>query len=106
MKNKDLIKNWKTLAIKFKTSGQVRNMTDMFLLCWGETDMDIDGKKEKAVVFDEGGMQGAPALFCQSDDQKNCIALGWDERKNTSVKSIIGKFVKAKISKKELPKKK
>jgi hypothetical protein len=93
MTNKQLRKKWKSFSIQFK-SGDTRPMTEMFLLCWGETELDCDGKKIKVVVFDEGGMQGAPALFCQSDKDDNCVAFGWDSKKNTSVKSIVGKFVK------------
>ena len=94
MTNKELIKGWKTLSIKFKTTGEIRPMTDMFLLCWGCTQMDVEGKKEETVVFDQGGTQGSQVLFCQSDKDDACWAFGWNEEKKTSIKTNIGQFIK------------
>ena len=98
MTNKELIDSWKTLSIEFN-SGLTQKMVDMFLLCWGETKMDMEGNKESVVVFDQGGEMGTPALFCQSDVDDNCWAFGWNEEKKTGVKSKIGKFIKNKKTK-------
>lgn len=93
MTNKQLIKRWKKLSLKFKTENTTKLMTEMFLICWGETSIDIDGKKESVVCFDPGGEQGSSGLFCQTDKNNNCIAIGWDSKNNKSIKSKIGIFV-------------
>ena len=94
MTNKQLKRDWRKFSIKFKSSGEVKPMTDMFLICWGGTTMDLDGKSEKVVVFDQGGEMGSPALFCQSDKYDICWAFGWNEEKKTSIKTNIGQFIK------------
>ena len=93
MKNKRLIKRWKNLAIQFKSSKETKPMTDMFLICWGNHDIDFNGKKETVVVFDEGSNPGtAPSFYCQSDKDNNCWVFAWNGK--TFIKSNIGKFVK------------
>ena len=94
MKNKTLITNWKKYSIQFKISQEIKKMDDMFMICWGEKEIDIDGTKEKLVIFDEGGEQGSPSLWCHSDKNNLCWAFAWDSNKKKAVKINIGKFVK------------
>lgn len=89
MTNKQLIKTWKNYSIEFKTSKEIKKLTDLFLICWGETNME----EEKVVVFDQGGEQGSPGLFCQCDEDNNCIAFSLDSKNNKVIKSNIGKFI-------------
>ena len=96
MTNKQLIKSWKKLAIQFKSEKILRPMIDIFLICWGEHDIDVNGEQETVVIFDEGSNPGtAPALYCQSDKDNNCWAFAWNSKSNTFVKSNIGKFIKS-----------
>ena len=98
MTNKKLVIQWKNLSIKFKSDKLVRPMKDMFLICLGERECDIDGngKKEMLVIFDEGGNcdEGAPIFFCKSDNKDNCWIFAWNSKEKIFVKSNIGKFVK------------
>ena len=66
----------------------------MFLVCVGETEIDVQGKKEVVVGFYQGyDNGGSPAAFFSSDQKNNCFAYGMDTTKNTHVKSNIGKFI-------------
>ncbi len=94
MTNAQLITCWKRLGIKFNTTKEVRPLTEMFAVCWGESETEIDGKKQKVVVFDEGGEQGSPALFCKTDNKDTCWVCCWDGKKKTGVTANVGKFVK------------
>ena len=101
MTNRKLVTQWENLSIKFKSDNLIRPMKDMFLICLGERECNIDGKgkkgkTEKLVIFDEGGKcdEGAPIFFCKSDKQDNCWIYAWDGQKKIFIKSNIGKFVK------------
>jgi len=94
MTNKQLIKKWKHLSLTFNTEKLKRPLTEMFLICWGETEVEVDGKKEKVVLFDTGGEQGSPALHCNSDKDDVCWAFGYNSKTKTYAKAKIGKFVK------------
>ena len=95
MTNKQLIKKWKRLSLKFKTEKITKSLSEMFLVCWGEKEIEMgDNKKEKVVIFDTGGEQGSPVLYCNVDKDNNCWAFAWNSKTNTFVKSNIGKFVK------------
>jgi len=95
MTNKYLVTHWKKLGIKLKKHRTVKKMADIFMICWGESEMDMpENKKEKVVVFDVGGAMGNPALFCTSDKEDNCWEYGYDPKKKCTVKRVIGKFVK------------
>lgn len=100
MTNKSLVKNWKNLSLKFKTEGATKPLTDMFMICWGETPVELDGKKMSVVVFDCGGEAGSPALFCYSDADDTCWCVGWDSKNDKMVKANIGTFLKTKKEKK------
>ena len=95
MTNQQLIKRWRELRIKFKSSKEMTPMMEMFLVCVGETEIDVQGKKETVVGFYQGyDNSGSPAAFFSSDQKNNCFTYGLDTNKNTHVKSNIGKFVK------------
>ncbi len=51
MTNLVLIKDWKNLSIKFRTSKEVTALVEMFLVCCGETVIDVGGKEETVVIF-------------------------------------------------------
>lgn len=98
MTNKEIIKNWKTLKIKFKSEKKPVPLLEMFLVCVGETDIDVNGTKETVVGFYQGyDDKGSPAVLFTSDDRDVCWTYGKDSIKNTHVKSKIGKFIKLKI---------
>ena len=64
MNNNQLIKNWKDLSIRFKSSNEETELLDMFLICVGETEVMIGDKKEPVVVFYQGyDQKGSPAFF-------------------------------------------
>ena len=96
MTNRQLIKRWKNLSIRFNTTPLTRPLTEMFAVCWGEHEVEVNGKKEKVIVFDEGSdpKQGAPAVFCQTDKKDIFWVLAWDSKKNTYVRANVGRFVK------------
>ena len=98
MTNKQLVLRWKNLSIKFKSDNSLHPLNDMFFVCLGERSCDVNGKgkKERLVIFDEGGNcdEGAPIFFCKSDNHDNCWIYAWDSNKKIFVKSNIGKFIK------------
>lgn len=94
MTNGQLVKSWKELAIKFNTSNEVTPLTDMFAICWGETETEIEKKKEKVVVFDAGNKEGINAVYCHSDKNDRCWICCWDSKKETGVRANIGRFVR------------
>lgn len=96
MTNKSLIKNWKNLSLTFKTENLTKSLEEMFMVCWGETTIELEGKKMPVVVFDCGGEMGSPALFCYSDSNDTCWSVGWDSKNDKMVKANIGKFIKNK----------
>ena len=94
MTNKQLIKKWKRLSIAFNTEKIKRPLCEIFMICWGETEVEVDGKKEQVVLFDTGGEQGSPALHCNSDKNDVCWAFGYNSKTKAYTKAKIGKFVK------------
>ncbi len=76
----------------------MRPLKDMFLVCLGERECNINdrGKKERLVIFDEGGGcdEGAPIFFCKSDNKDNCWIFAWNSKEEIFIKSNIGKFIK------------
>ena len=95
MTNKHLIRNWQSIGIRFKTLKEISSLSDLFLVCVGESEMDVDGKKETVVGFYQGyDEKGSPALFFKSDKKNTCFTFGWDSNKKTYVKANIGEFVK------------
>ena len=97
MTNKELIQNWKTLKIKFKSEKKSIPMLEMFLLCVGETEIDVNGEKELAVAFYQGyDEKGSPAVLFQSDSKDYCWTFGIDSKNKTHIKARIGKFMKLK----------
>ena len=97
MTNKDIVTNWKTLGIKLKKHRTIKKLSDVFMLCWGECQDELelnDGSKRKVIIFDTGGEMGSPSLWCHSDDQDNCWEVGFDPETKKSNERIIGKFVK------------
>jgi hypothetical protein len=96
MTNEELIKNWKTLIVKFNSENDPIPMMEMFLFCSGETAIDVCGTIEIVVIFYQGYHdKGSPAMFFQSDVDDNCLVFGYDSSKKTHIKSIIGKFLKS-----------
>ena len=98
MNNNQLIKKWKDLSIRFKSSKEEIPLITMFMLCCGETEIKIGKEKEKVVIFYQGAGQGSPACFFQSDKKDTCWTFAYDSEKDTHIKSCIGKFVKNKIT--------
>jgi hypothetical protein len=97
MTNRDLMTKWKELKIKFKSEKKPIPMLEMFLVCVGETEIDVQGKKEIVVGFYQGfAEEGSPAYLFSSDQKNRCYTYGLDSKKNTHVKSLIGKFIKLK----------
>lgn len=95
MTNLVLIKDWKTLSIKFRTSKEVTPLVEMFLICCGETVIDVGGKDETVVIFYQAyDDKGSPSAMFTSDNDGNCWAYALDTNKHTHIKSKIGKFVK------------
>ena len=72
MTNKQLIKRWKDLSIKFNSEKIPKPMTDMFLVCCGETVLSVGGGEEKVIIFYQGyDEKGSPAVFFKSDKKDN-----------------------------------
>lgn len=95
MTNNILIKEWRTLSIKFKTSKEVIPLVEMFLVCPGETKIDVGGKEETVVIFYQAfDDKGSPSAMFASDKENGCWAYALDTNKSTHIKSRIGKFVK------------
>ena len=95
MTNEELIRDWKTLTIKFQSDETSITMLEMFLLCSGETIIDVNGTMESVVVFYQGyNERGSPAIFFKSDKNDNCITFGYDSVKKTHINSKIGKFIR------------
>jgi len=93
MKNQELVDKWQTLNIQLTDDTEIRKMANIFMMCWGETEVDLaDGTKRKAVMFDVGGEQGNPCLLCYSDDENNCWQVGWEPKTEKVEERIIGKF--------------
>ena len=92
MTNQHLIKNWHHFGIKFKSSKETTSLTDMFLVCVGETEIDVSGVKERVVTFYQGyDEQGSPAVFFTADDKNRCWTYAHDN--GTHIKRCIGDFV-------------
>ncbi len=92
MTNLYLIKNWHSLGIKFKSSKETSSLSDMFLICVGETELDVSGIKERVVAFYQGyDEKGSPAVFFTSDDNDRCWTFA--HKNDTHIKSNIGSFV-------------
>lgn len=105
MKNKHLIKNWRSIAIKFKSSGEVTPLSELFLLCVGESEIDVGGTKETVVAFFQGyDEKGSPAVFFTSDKQNRCWTFA--HKDDTHIKSNIGSFVKEMPQRNKFKKKK
>ena len=69
-------------------------MSDLFLICVGESEIDVDGKKELVVSFFQGyDEKGSPAVFFNSDSKDRCWTFGYDTKKETHIKSNIGSFI-------------
>jgi len=97
MTNENLIKRWRTLSIQFKSNKTITPMMEMFLLCAGESEIDVEGKKESVISFYQGyDEKGSPVVFFTSDSKNNCWTYGYDSNKKTHVKSKIGKFIEMK----------
>lgn len=97
MTNQELVDNWKNLGLKLDTEDKIHKLADLFMICWGEAqeEMEIEGgKKVKVVIFDTGGAMGSPSLWCHSDENDNCWEMGFDPKIKKSVERNIGKFVK------------
>ncbi len=95
MTNLELIRKWKELKIKFKSSKESKSMLSMFIVCVGETEIDVEGKKERVIGFYQGfDEKGSPAALFSSDDRNRCWTYALDSTKNTHIKSNIGKFIK------------
>jgi hypothetical protein len=97
MTNKDIVTNWKTLGVLLEGEKEPQKLVEHFMLCWGEVQQPIeleDGKKVSVVIFDTGGEQGSPSLWCHSDEQDNCWELYFDPKDEKSKEKVIGKFVK------------
>ncbi len=92
MTNQHLIKNWQSLGIKFKSSKETSSLSDLFLICVGETEIDVGGTKERVVTFYQGyDEKGSPAVFFTSDDNDRCWTFA--HKDGTHIKSNIGSFV-------------
>ena len=93
MTNKHLIRNWRSIGIRVKTLKEVSSLSDLFLVCVGETELDVSGHKELVVTFYQGyDVQGSPAIFFTSDDEDRCWTYAHDH--GTHIKRCIGLFVK------------
>jgi len=103
MTNKQLIKNWKNLGIIPDTDpNEVYPMKEMFLICWGELEVDPDETPSvKMVIFDTGGPQGSPAMWCHSNENNEIIQLYWDDKSESHISKKTGKFVKLPKEKNE-----
>lgn len=98
MTNRQLIKKWRELQIEFKSSKETIPILQMFLVCVGETEIDVQGKKEVVVGFYQGyDSIGSPAAFFSSDQKNNCFTYGVDTKNNTHIKSNIGKFINYEV---------
>ncbi len=99
MNNLQLIKRWKESAIKFKTSKEVIPLIEMFLVCCGETVINVGGKEETVVIFYQAyDDKGSPSAMFTSDGDDNCWAYALNTEQKTHVKSKIGKFIKYESS--------
>jgi len=88
---------WRELKIKFKSSKEIKNLNELFLVCVGETEIDVQGKKEIVVGFYQGfDEKGSPAILFSTDKKNTCFTYGLDTTKNTHIKANIGVFVKNK----------
>ena len=94
MTNKHLIRNWRSIGIQFKSTKEVSSLSDLFLVCVGESEIDVGGTKEIVVAFFQGyDEKGSPAVFFKSDDRNRCWAFGYDTTKESHVRSNIGMFI-------------
>ena len=92
MTNQHLIRNWHSIGIRFKTSKEVSSLSDLFLICVGESEIDVGGKKELVVVFYQGyDDKGRPAVFFTSDDKDRCWTF--THKDGTHIRSNIGSFI-------------
>jgi hypothetical protein len=95
MTNKDIVTNWKSLGILLTGEKEPRKLADHFMVCWGETEVELaNGTKPKVVILDCGGEQGSPSLWLHSDEQDNAWETYWIPETEKSEEKIIGKFVK------------
>ena len=108
MTNQHLLKNWHSIGIKFKLSKEISSLAEMFLVCVGETEIDVSGVKERVVTFYQGYYEkGSPAVFFTSDDDNRCWTYAHDS--GTHIKRCIGNFItdmperKKKNKKRKLP---
>jgi hypothetical protein len=93
MTNQHLIRNWRSIGIKFKSSKEFTSLSDLFLVCVGETEIDVNGTKERVVTFFEAyDDKGSPAVFFTSDDKDRCWTFAHND--GTHIKSNIGSFIK------------
>jgi len=97
MTNRDLMLRWRELKIKFKSEKKSTPMAEMFLVCVGETKIDVQDKIETVVGFYQGfDEKGSPAVLFSTDNKNTCFTYGLDTKKNTHIKAKIGVFVKNK----------
>lgn len=97
MKNRHLIKNWRSLAIEFKSSKEIQPLAETFLICVGESQIDVDGTAEKVVGFFQGyDEKGSPAVFFQSDNKDRCWTFAYNSQEETHIRCNIGRFVRVK----------
>ena len=95
MTNRDIMTKWKELKIKFNSEKKPIPMLEMFLVCVGETEIDVQGKKEIVVGFYQGfAEEGSPTALFSTDQKNRCFTYGLSG--NTHVKAKIGKFIKIK----------
>lgn len=105
MTNKHLIKNWRSLAIKFKASKEVIPLTELFLLCVGESEISVGNDKELVVAFYQGYSEsGSPAVFFTSDNRKRCWTFA--HKDGNHIKSNVGSFVEEMPQRNESKRKK
>ena len=94
MTNKHLIRNWRSIGIQFKSTKEISTLSDLFLVCVGESEIDVGGTKELVVGFFQGyDEKGSPAVFFQSDTRDRCWTFGYDTKNETHIKSNIGTFI-------------
>lgn len=92
MTNIHLIRNWRSIGIRFKTSKEVSSLSDLFLVCVGESEIDVGGTKERVVAFFSAyDDKGSPAAFFSSDDKDRCWVYAHND--GTHIKSNIGSFI-------------
>ena len=75
MTNKELITNWRNLGIKFKSSKEIKSLNELFLICVGESEIDVGGKKELVVAFFQGYDDKEVLLYSLHPTTKTGVGL-------------------------------